>query len=121
MLARVAAGKVYLQLYADKIYNSSILVVAAWSKRRGRVRDWMAVQNLIMSKIRVSVEWAFGHLIRKSAFLEWVRTLKVQASPVSKYYVVGALLSNIHKCMYGDIHTNYYGCPPPDTDDFMDQ
>jgi len=121
MQARQAAGKPYLQLYADKIYNSSQLVVAAWSKRHGRVRDWMKVQNLIMSNIRVSVEWAFGHLVRKSAFLDWVRTLKVQASPVPKYYIVAGLLSNIHKCMYGDIHTNYYNVMSPDFDEYMDQ
>ena len=49
-----------LKLYADKIYNDGPVVEAAWSRRHGPVLPWMVTENLMMSGIRVAVEWTFG-------------------------------------------------------------
>ena len=118
---RAAAGQRRLKLYADKIYNDSDLVEAAWSKRHGAVQDWMTIQNSIMSKIRVSVEWAFGRLCALWAFTEWRNVQKVQSSPVATYKIVGALLSNCHVSLYGNLHQSVFGITSPTLDDIFDQ
>ena len=80
MQEREEAGLVRLKLYGDKVYNSSALVTAAWSLRHGAVQAWMVVQNSMMSKLRVSVEWAFERIIGTNKYAAFSRTLMVQNS-----------------------------------------
>lgn len=121
MAEREANGLPRLKLYADKVYNSSQLVTAAWSLRHGAVADWMTLQNSMMSKIRVSVEWAFDRIISSSKYAAFWQGLMVQNSPVAKYYTVAVLLANCNTCLCGDIDTLYFDCLPPTLDDYFDQ
>lgn len=121
MQERQNAGLPRLKLYADKIYNSGALVTAAWSLRHGAVQAWMTVQNAMMSKIRVSVEWAFERIIGTHKYAGFSRTQMVQNSPLEKYYVVAVLLANCKTCMCGDIDNLYFNCVPPTLDDYFDQ
>ena len=59
MLTRMAENppRRRLKLYADKIYTTSPLITAAFSRRHGALQAWMIVENSIMSKIRVAIEW----------------------------------------------------------------
>jgi len=43
--------------YADQIYNTSNLIIAAWSRlrRHGPVADWQALEYRNMSSIRIAV------------------------------------------------------------------
>jgi hypothetical protein len=88
MAARVAAGLPRLKLYADKIYNNSVLITAAYSQRQfpGGLPDWAAALNRLMSGIRVGVEWAFGKIIVRNAYMGFGRAQRIRESPVRKYY-----------------------------------
>jgi hypothetical protein len=50
--------------------------------------------NKRMSKVRVSVEWAFGKVVQYFAFLDFRKNLKVLLQPIGKYYAVGVILAN---------------------------
>jgi hypothetical protein len=95
MHEREANGLCRLKLYADKLYNISMLIKAAWSIRHGYLFDWMTTENSIMSAIRVSVEWSFKAIIERSRYIDFVKGQKLQENAVSKYYHVAVLLSNL--------------------------
>ena len=65
-----------LKLYADKIYNTSPLVTAAWSLRHGPIAQWMSDENWVMSKIRVAIEWTFGSILMLFKFVDFAKGQK---------------------------------------------
>lgn len=68
---------------------------------RARITKILRQLNRIMSLSRITVEWAFGKIIRYFAFLDVKKNLKLQLQPVGKMYVVAAILTNCHTCLYG--------------------
>jgi hypothetical protein len=121
MQVRIQNGQPRLKLYADKIYNSSILVTAAWSIRHGEVFPWMIVENSIMSKIRVAVEWTFGTVICLYKFVDFCKGQKLYQSPLTKHYTIACMLANCHTCIYGDQHNEYFNVDPPTIEDYLMQ
>ena len=61
----------------------------------------------------IRVEWEFGKILKNFAFLDFRKNLKVLLSPVAKYYLVGALLTNCHTCLYGSQTSRYFNLEPP--------
>ena len=118
---RVASGKSRLKLYADKIYNVCPIVTPAWSRRQGAVHDWMTLENSIMSRIRVAVEWTFGTIIMLYKFIDFSKGQKIMNNPLEKQYVIACMLSNCHTCNYGDQHTEYFDVYAPSLDDYLSQ
>ena len=108
-----------LKLYADKIYNPSALVHPAWSFRRGPMWGWMIIQNRMMAKIRVSVEWSFGLIMNKHKFTGFFKTQMVQKSQITNIYVVDVLLHNCHVANYGDQNSLYFDVYPPSIHDYL--
>jgi hypothetical protein len=121
MLEREALGLPRLYLYGDKIYNSGAVIKAAWSLRHGPLQAWMHVQNGLMARIRVQVEWAFERIVVMCKYASFSRTQMLQQSPLAKHYTVGVLLANCRTCMYGGIDTAYFGVVPPTLDEYFDQ
>jgi hypothetical protein len=75
--------------------------------------------NKAMSTVRMSVEWEFGKILRYFAFLDFDKNLKLFLSPIGKLYIVGALLSNCHTCLYGSQTSNYFGLTPPSLEEYL--
>jgi len=122
MLNREAHGRQRLFLYAEKIYRTNQLIVAAFSRRQGHLQPWMVIENSIMSRIRVAAEWVFGIIFGKFKYLDFAKGQKLQEVSVPKFYIVATLLSNAHTCMYGGPnHTRYFNCEPPSVEDYFDQ
>ena len=59
--------------------------------------------NKEMSRVRQSVEWGFGNIVLKFAFLDYKKNLMIYLQPVGVYYIVGVLLVNCHNCLYSNI------------------
>lgn len=72
-----------------------------------------------MSKLRESVEWGFGKIVQYFAFLDFSKNLKILLQPIGKYYVVGALFTNCHTCLYGSTTTSLFGVPPPGIEEYL--
>ena len=47
-----------------------------------------------MSKVRVSVEWLFGAIIKQFKFTDLKKNQKIGLSPIAKQYRVSVLLTN---------------------------
>ena len=66
-----------------------------------------------MSQLRVSVEWVFGDIANYFAFLDFKKNLKIQLSAVGKMYMVCALLTNSHTCLYKSMTSRFFDVDPP--------
>ncbi len=109
-----------LRLYADKIYNTSLLIVAAWNLRHGPVNEWQTAENRVMSGIRVAIEWTFGTIIMLFKFPDFCKGQKLGESPLAKHYIISALFANCHCCLYGDQHTAHFDCLPPTLEEYLE-
>ena len=95
-----------LKLYADKIYNTSPFVTAAFNNRHGNVLEWMRKEICLMSKIRVAVEWTFGTIVMLFKFVDFAKGQKLFESPLAKHYIAAVFLANCHCCLHGLDTTN---------------
>ncbi|KAK6180681.1 hypothetical protein SNE40_008686 [Patella caerulea] len=75
--------------------------------------------NSQMSSVRECVEWEFGKIINLFAFLDFKKNLKVMLQPVAKYYLVGALISNRHTCLYGSQTSSFFQLQPPTIEEYL--
>ena len=69
----------------------------------------MALYNKAMSEVRIAVEMLFGNISNYFKFIDFIRQMKVNLSPVGKMYVVYALLENAQTCLYGTVAHNCHG------------
>jgi nuclease HARBI1 len=123
MNEREGQGRTRFKLYADKIYRNSMLVTAAYNLRNNPngLSQWQIELNNLMSDIRVAIEWSFGKIIERNKFVSFGKSMKIQNSPVSKYYHIAILLANAHTCIYGCQHTKYFNIQPPSLEDYFAQ
>ena len=56
--------------------------------------------NEAMSKVRVSVAWLFGDIIKQFKFTYLEKNQKIGLSPIAKQYGVIVLLTNTFTCLY---------------------
>ncbi|TPX29958.1 hypothetical protein SmJEL517_g06307 [Synchytrium microbalum] len=56
----------------------------------------------MMSAVRIPVEWGFGKIASKFAFMDFEKNLKMFLQPVAQYYLVCGLLLNAMTCMRGN-------------------
>ena len=76
--------------------------------------------NQIMSTLRITVEYGFQRIIILFAFLDFKKHLKLYLQPIGKYYVVGALLSNLHGILNVQTETSiYFDVEMPLIDDYL--
>ena len=75
--------------------------------------------NKCMSKVRVSVEWAFGKITQYFAFLDFKKNQNVLLPPIAKYYLVGSLLANCHACLYGSQTSSYFQLQAPSLETYL--
>ena len=104
-------------LYGDPAYPLGMHILAPY--RGAVVTREQQLFNKRMSKVRVSVEWAFGKVVQYFAFLDFRKNLKVLLQPIGKYYVVGVILANCHTCLYGSTTSSFFNLPPPDLQTYL--
>jgi hypothetical protein len=96
------------QLYGDPAYPQSGVLFGGF--RNARPGTIEAAWNTEMSKVRESVEWLFKEIIVQWSFLDYRPSMKIFLSPIGKYYIIGAFLTNLRCCCYGSQTSNYFGC-----------
>ena len=72
-----------------------------------------------MAKVRTCVEWGFGKICGNFAFLDFHKNLKARLQAVAKFYIVGAILTNAHTCLYGSQTARYFLLEPPTLDQYF--
>jgi len=81
--------------------------------------SWQDRFNLVMSGVRIAVEWGFGKIMSNFQYLNHEENLKVLRQPVGIYYPVANILANCHTCLYGSITGDYFDLEPPDLNDYL--
>ena len=66
-----------------------------------------------MSKVRVSVEWLLGDIIKQFKFTDFKNNQKMGLSSIAKQYRVTVLLTNAFTCLYRNNTSNYFDLEPP--------
>ncbi|TPX29992.1 hypothetical protein SmJEL517_g06299 [Synchytrium microbalum] len=75
--------------------------------------------NKMMSAVRIAVEWGFGMIASKFAFLDFERNLKMLLQPVAQYYLVCGLLLNAMTCLRGNQTSMFFELNPPNLDQYF--
>lgn len=75
--------------------------------------------NKSMSSCRQTVEWCFGKISTNFAFLDFKKDIKILLQPIAKYYIIGALLTNCHTCLYGSQTSMFFACSPPTLENYL--
>ena len=109
-------GTVY-SLYGDPAYPLRPHLIGPF-KGAALSEDEKAF-NKRMSAVRISVEWIFGKIISLFAFLDYKKNNKLYLQPVGKYYLIGALLTNVHTCLYGSETSTFFNIDPPELEDYL--
>jgi hypothetical protein len=73
-----------------------------------------AACNNAMTSVRISIEWAFGAILRHWASLRWVPDQQLLSQRnIGQVYFVAALLSNMFNCVRPNQTSQYFNCTPP--------
>lgn len=109
-------GQPYV-LYGDPAYPVSNHILAPF--RGAHLTQAETTFNKDMSVVRSGVEWGYGKIVQNFAFMDFSKNLKVLLQPVGKMYIVSALLSNCHTCLYGSLTSQYFNVQPPDLESYL--
>ena len=109
-------GEPYV-IYGDPAYGVTRNILVPF--RGAHLTDDQQAFNSQMSKVRSSVEWGFGKIIQYFSYLDFNKNLKVLLQPVAKFYLVGALVTNCHTCLYGSLTSTYFNVDPPSLDVYL--
>ena len=75
--------------------------------------------NKTMASHRVAVEWGFAKMTQIFAFLAFHHNQKVFLQPITKYWIVAAVLTNCHTCLYSSQTSKYFDVNPPDIEEYL--
>ncbi|DAZ95714.1 TPA: hypothetical protein N0F65_007120 [Lagenidium giganteum] len=79
-------------MYGDPAYLLTASVVRPYHSQG--LTDRQRKFNRVMSGVRISVEWIFGELVARLGVLDFRKSCKVFLSPMAKFDLVAALLTN---------------------------
>lgn len=110
------SGEPYI-IYGDPAYGLSRNILAPF--RGAHLSPEQQDFNRAMSKVRVSVEWAFGKITQYFAYLDFKKNNKILLQPVGKYYLVATILTNCHTCLYGSQTSTFFNVSPPELETYL--
>lgn len=111
-------GNVLYYLPGDSGYSNKCGLIAPYPKTTAMTRGEREFDRA-MSKVRVTVEWGFGHIRQLWPLLDREHALKLGSMPVGALYLSATLLTNFHVCLYGADISVYFGAPDPDVEDYL--
>ena len=113
---RTADGNCFA-LYGDPAYPTRDYLLSPF--KGAHLTEEESAFNQAMSSVRECLEWEFGKILNKFAFLDYKKNLKIYLQPVAKYYLIGALLANCHTCIYGNQTSDYFDLRPPTVEEYL--
>jgi hypothetical protein len=75
--------------------------------------DRQLLENRVLKKVRICIEWHYGHLASLFPFLDYKRNKKLLENPCELLYFAASLLRNCHCSLYGNQTSSYFKCQPP--------
>lgn len=108
------------KLYGDPAFGASCFIAKPF--RRTVASQVESIRNTRMSRLRVTVEQAIGHVTQAFSAMDFVRTERVGDGDVCKRYLVACFLRNVMTCVRGGNQiSEYFGCYPPTLEDFLEE
>ena len=104
-------------IYGDPVYGVSRTILAPY--RGSQLTSEQEAFNRAMSRVRVSVECTFGKIVTNISYLDFKRSNKVLLQPIGKYYLVVALLTNCHTCLYCSQTSTFFSVNPPSLETYL--
>ena len=104
-------------LYGDPAYPLRVHLQAPF--RDARLTPEMEAFNQSMSRVRVSVEWIFGDVVKSFKSMDFKSNLKIGLSSVGKMYIVCALIRNAITCLYGNQMSEFFELEPPTLNEYF--
>ncbi|XP_021953483.1 uncharacterized protein LOC110850356 isoform X1 [Folsomia candida] len=107
-------------LYGDPGYaNQKFIKIGYKNNSRNPLTIQQKNFNRDMSALRVHVEYGFGKVIQLFVFLDYKKNQKLLLQCLRKQYDVAVILSNCHTCLRGSQVTKYFGCAPPELEEYL--
>ena len=94
-------------IYGDPAYPLGQYILRGY-KRTAACTAAQRAFSTAMSRVRESVEWGYQLITANWQYLDFTRTQWVRQQPIGMIYFVGALLTNIHSCLYGNIVYDFF-------------
>ena len=73
-----------------------------------------------MSAARTTVEWMFKEVKQYWSTVDFKRKMKTGELPAGQLYMAAMLLTNIRSCLYPNSISQYFDCPPPSLEDYLE-
>jgi nuclease HARBI1 len=108
----------HFQIFGDPAYGVTPVLLSPFSGPGDRTeaeQEW----NVVMSQARISIEHAFGLVLKEWPFLRAHWKHRVFASPLGRYYRVAVLLTNAQSCFHPNQTSNHFTCPPPSVQEYF--
>lgn len=108
------------KLYGDPAFAASRFIAKPF--RRTVATEVESITNTRMSRVRVTVEQAIGHVTQTFSAMDFVRTERQADGDVCKKYLIACFLRNCMTCMRGGNQiSEYFDCYPPTLDEFLEE
>lgn len=75
--------------------------------------------NSAMSEGRITVEWMFKETKMYFTTVDFKRKMKLFESPIGLLYLSSMLMSNFRNCIYPNQVAQYFGCEPPNLEEYV--
>lgn len=112
------SGGRQLFVYGDPAYGTSNAVISG-VKRIGDLTEDEREFNRQMSKVRQSVEWGFGNVIKNFSFVDYDKSLRLGLQPVGQLYLLAILFTNIRTLLYSSEVSQKFQCAPPTLHEYL--
>lgn len=107
------------KVYGDPAFGQSTFISRPFQRLVATAVEQL--YNTAMSKVRVSVEQAIGHVTQHFSALDFVRCERVGDGEVAKKYLVACFLRNVMTCVRGGNQiSQYFSCSPPSLGEFLE-
>jgi hypothetical protein len=105
-------------IYGDKGYTRKTHMLCS-HHGPGYVTPEQDQDNWIMSRDRVTVEWAFGKVYQRCPLLHNDKMLKLKLINVAMYVRNAVFLTNIHTCLHQNNIGEHFNCDAPSLADYL--
>jgi hypothetical protein len=107
-------------LYGDRIFLFESHIRRAHSGHDDFLTNIELLENKVFPKVRIAVEWDFGHTSKLFKFTQTWNNIKIlKHENHQQYYFISTLLRNLHVCCYGNITSRYFDCRAPSLEDYL--
>jgi hypothetical protein len=110
-----------LYIYSDPAYSDAFGIMGPYQHPGGRHAlpcDEYEF-NVALSSVRISVEHAFGHVIKQWGFISFSKGLSEGLSPVAAYFTTAVLFTNCLTCFRGSQTSERFSVEPLSISEYL--